>query len=104
MERYKVNLSELAERDIRGIIRYISSDLSAPGAAENMLGIIESALKKLSTMPEIHPLVQDEALALAGFRKVIIKNYLAFYTVDNKTKSVDVARVLYSRRDWRHIV
>ena len=104
MEHYDVALSDLAEQDIRDVIRYIAVDLSAPQTAEVMLEAIEKALDSLSTQPEIHPLVQDEVLALAGYRKLIIKNYIAFYTVDTKGTSVNVIRVLYSRRDWQHII
>jgi len=104
MERYNIFLSESAEQDIRDIIRYIAADLSSPQTAESMQATIETALESLRTSPKIHPYVQDEALAFAGLRKLIIKSYIAFYTVDNKSKSVDVVRILYSRRDWQHII
>ena len=104
MDSYEVCLTGLAERDIRGIIRYIAVDLAVPQTADTMLETIEAALDSLASMPEIHPLVQDESLAMAGYRKLIIKNYIAFYTVDNKSKTVNVARVLYSRRNWQNII
>ncbi|MCL2808379.1 MAG: type II toxin-antitoxin system RelE/ParE family toxin [Coriobacteriia bacterium] len=104
MERYKVSLSRLAEQDVNEIIRYISVDLAVPDTAMVMLETIEESLKSLSTMPEIHPLVQDDVLASAGYRKLIIKNYIAFYLVDNMKKEVDVIRVLYSRRDWHRLI
>jgi len=104
METYRVDLSDSAEQDIRDIIRYISKELSVPKTAEAMLSTIEKSLDTLSTSPEIHPFVQDETLALSGFRKLIIKNYIAFYTVDDNNHIVNVIRVLYSRRDWQHII
>ena len=104
MASYKVDISQSTEQDVRDLIRYISLNLSAPQTAKEMLETIEKALEGLTTMPEIHPHVQDEALALAGFRKLIIKNYIAFFIVDNKTKTVDVVRVLYSKRNWQHIL
>lgn len=39
-----------------------------------------------------------------GYRKLIIKNYIAFFTVDEQARVVDVERILYARRDWLNII
>jgi plasmid stabilization system protein ParE len=39
-----------------------------------------------------------------GYRKLIVKNYIAFFTVDEKAKTIDVERILYARRDWLRIL
>ena len=101
---YRVDISDPAEEDLRDIVRYISSQLDAPITAMNMLEVIEDALSKLSEMPNRCPIVRDERLAAMGYRRLEIKNYAAFFTVNEKDKVVDVERILYARRDWANLL
>jgi plasmid stabilization system protein ParE len=69
-----------------------------------MMDIIEKTIGGLEEMPQRYPLVAEERLAAMGYRKSIIKNYIAFFTIDEKNKIVDVERILYARRDWLRIL
>lgn len=104
MATYKIEISEPAENDLRDIIRYISSQLSAPMTAMNMMETIEEALLGLSEMPQKCSAVRDDRLASMGYRKLLIKNYVAFFTVDEASKVVNIERILYARRDWLRIL
>jgi plasmid stabilization system protein ParE len=104
MSRYRVDISEPAENDLREIVRYISAQLSAPMSALKMTETLDAALAGLADMPHRHPLVADERLASMGYRKLIVKNHIAFFTIDEKAKVVDVERILYARRDWLRIL
>ena len=104
MVKYKVDVSEPAEEDLCDIVRYISSQLVAPITAMQMMETIESALSKLSNMPKGYPVVRDERLASMGYRRLDIKNYVAFFTINEKKKVVDVERILYARRDWANLL
>jgi len=104
MAKYRVDVSKPAENDLRDIVRYISAQLSAPITALKMMDIIEEAITGLAVMPQKCPSVTDERLAMMGYRKLLVKNYIVFFTIDEKSKTVDVERILYARRDWRHIL
>ncbi len=104
MARYRVDVSDPAESDLRDIIRYISAQLSAPMTATKMIDVIEEAIAGLADMPQKCPPITDERLASMGYRKLVVKNYIAFFTIDEKSKVVDVERILYARRDWRRIL
>jgi len=104
MASYRVDISEPAEEDLRGIVRYISSQLLAPITAIQMVETIEEQLSKLSDMPGRYPVVRDDRLASMGYRRLDIKNYTAFFTVNEKEKVVDVERILYARRDWASLL
>lgn len=104
MVKYRVDVSEPAENDLRDIIRYISAQLSAPITASKMMDAFEDANANLADMPYKCPLVSDERLASMGYRKLIVKKYIVFYTIDEKTQVVDVERILYARRNWIHIL
>jgi len=104
MSKYRVDVSEPAENDLRDIVRYIVAQLSAPVSALHMLELLEETMAGLSDMPQRCPLVADERLSQMGYRKLNVKNYIVFFSVDEKNKVVDVERILYGRRDWLRIL
>ena len=100
MAPYKVDVSEPAENDLMDVVRYIASQLSAPISALHMMELFEEAMAELSDMPQRCPLVADERLSQMGYRKLILKNYIVFFSIDEKNKVVNVERILFGRRDW----
>lgn len=100
MAKYRVDVSELAENDLRDIVRYIASQLSAPVSALHMMELLEEAMAGLSDMPQRCPLVADQRLSQMGYRKLTVKNYIVFFSIDEKNKVVDIERILYARREW----
>ncbi|MFA5384063.1 MAG: type II toxin-antitoxin system RelE/ParE family toxin [Eubacteriales bacterium] len=104
MVKYRIDVSEPAENDLRDIVRYISAQLSASMTALQMMDTVEEAIMGLAVMPQKCPPVTDERLAMMGYRKLLVKNYIVFFTIDKKSKVVNVERILYARRDWRHIL
>lgn len=104
MELYKVVISDEGKQDLNGIAHYIAVDLQEPVTALNQIKRIRAEVFTLESMPERYGLVQDEYLAVQGIRKISVDNYLVFYTVSRSEKSVNIVRVLYSRRDWCNII
>jgi len=104
MEKFRIDISEPAEGDLRDIVRYISSQLSAPLTALKIMEAIDEAISKLSYLPHGYPLVRDDRLASMGYHKLTIKNYIIFYTINVKEKVVEIERILYGRRDWKNIL
>lgn len=102
--RYRVDISEPAENDLRDIVRYISAQLSAPTTAMEMLEAMEQAMVSLEEMPNRVSAVADERLAAIGYRKLIVRNYIIFFSIDEQAKVVDVERIPYGRRNWRAIL
>lgn len=100
MANYRVDVSEPAESDLKDIIRYITSQLSPPISALCMMEIFEEAITGLSDFSQRCPFIVDERLSQIGYRKLIIKNYVIFFSIDELNKVVEVERILYGRRDW----
>ena len=101
---YSLNITNIAEEDILSTVRYIANVLKNPIAANTLLDEIERYEKILEDTPGIYPFVYDEYLAGKGLKYVTIKNFLLFYTVDEKNKIVNIIRFLYGRRDWKNIL
>ena len=104
METYDVRYSQSAENDLLDIFLYITMELSEPSVALSLLDIIDRKIEDLSSLPHRCPLVDDERLAAIGYRKLHIKNYIAFFTIDDTTQTVYIERILYARRDWLNIL
>jgi plasmid stabilization system protein ParE len=78
MTKYRVDVSEPAENDLRDIFNYISFQLFAPFSAAKVLDTLEKSFFSLEDMPYIYPPVGDVRLAKLGYRKLIVKNYIVF--------------------------
>lgn len=104
MAEYRVDVSEPAENDLRDIVRYIASQLSAPVSALKMMELLEEAMAGLSDMPQRYSYAADERLSQMGYRKLTVKNYVVFFSIDEQNKVVDIERILYGRRDWLRIL
>ena len=98
--KYKVKFTPLADSDMDGIYEYIFDILDAPMAAENLIDEIEQKTKQLEDMPYSCPAVDDELLKAKGYRKLVVKNYIALYIVSDNEKLVTIMRVVYGASDY----
>ena len=104
MKRYSVVVTEAAERDMVGIVDYLSGNLANPTAALGVVDEFERLVGSLEELPHAHTTVRDEMLALVGYRWAPVGSYMAFFTVDEDVATVNVERVLHGSRNWREIV
>ena len=96
---FKVKLSQEALGDIDSIINYISNELSNPQAAERFFHTVNEKITLLGKNPYIYPLHHDEELRAKGLRFVVIGNYLMFYLIDEGNSIVNIAGIIYGRRN-----
>ena len=50
--------------------------------------------------PQKFAIIDDSSVKDLNFRKLIIKNYIAFYRVNEEKKIVNVERILYGASNW----
>ncbi|TEB04385.1 Plasmid stabilization system protein [Pelotomaculum schinkii] len=104
MTEYKVVIEFPAQRDLQGILRYITATLKEPVIARRIYISIKEQILTLSQMPLRHSVVQDQQYAAIGVRKLLVENYIAFYIVNEAKCEVHVLRILYNRREWQNIL
>ena len=102
MEKYKVQLSIQAKNDYKSIIRYIRYELLEPIIAEKYAELIRNELNSLEYQPQKFAIIDYDIIKKYNFRKLIIKNYIAFYRINEDEKIVNVERVLYNGTDWKN--
>lgn len=100
MKRYEIILAREAEKDLHGAVSYIAKNLREPVAAENLLNCFEETVLSLETMPQRFPVIPEISLPSYGIRIIPVKNYLAFYTVNEDANAVYLIRFLYGKRNW----
>ena len=94
---YKIDYLPLALDDLKEIIRYITLELEAPRAAEQLIIKIDKEVQKLTDNPfRCHLYFPSESLS-HEYRILNINNYSIFYTVEKE--KVEIHRVIYSKRN-----
>ena len=99
---YHLHITSVAERDISQAADYIEFVLKNPKAADDLLEETNQKINALLPFPQEHPIVEDKLLAAWGIRFTQIKNYLAFYVIEEN--QVTVIRFLYAKSDWISIL
>lgn len=99
MNEYEVRVTRQALEQMKEIVHYISNDLMAPDAADNLLDKMKAEITKLSSFPKKYALINEEPWRTEGVRKIVVKNFLIYYWVDDENNRVQVTAVIYSRRD-----
>lgn len=99
---YHLHITSVAERDISQAADYIEFVLKNPKAADDLLEETDQKINALLPFSQEHPIVEDKLLAAWGIRFTQIKNYLAFYVIEEN--QVTVLRFLYAKSDWISIL
>ena len=99
-EQYQVEFLPSAQADMVEIVRYISQELFNPIAAENLAEDFVKTADSLATFPYAHEAYIPIRPLKHEYRKVSVKNYLMFFWVEEETKVVTIARVIYTARDY----
>lgn len=100
MDKYKIQLSIKAKNDIKNIVRYIKDVLLEPLIAEKYAKLIEKEIKSLGHCPQKFAVIDKGIIGIDNIRKLIIKNYIAFYRINETDRIVNVERVLYGSSNW----
>lgn len=100
--KYAVKISGLAEKQLHDIAVYIRFTLQAPSTATKMLDFLAEEIVSLDQFPNRVPLTEEEPWHSRGLHKLTVKNFLVYFWVDEETMEVQVASIVYGRRNQRH--
>ena len=99
-EKYNLKLSIEAEKDLQNIIMYIKEELKEPYIAEKYMYLMKREIKTLEYNPRRYAIIDNKKIEDLRIRKLIIKNYIAFYRVNDEKNIVTVERILYGASNW----
>ena len=102
--KYSVHITPAAERDLDRTMDYISLILKNPEAADRLLTEVEKQINSLSVFPKKCQVADDPVLSAWGIRFLVIKNHIAFYTLDDEKHLVIIVRFLFRKSNWNAIL
>ena len=103
MREYEVRVAPSAMAQVMEAVRYVRDELCMPQAAEDLFDELESRISGLSRMPSRFREVDVEPLLSAGVRRMNVRRYSVFYTVDDEELVVSVFAVLYGAPSDRRL-
>lgn len=105
---YKVRFLPLFEWDLADITDYIFYNLKNPQAANLLVDEIEKAIRERLVCPESFEPYPSNKDRKHPYYRIYVKNFVIYYVViddeNDKSKIMEVRRILYSKRDKRKLV
>lgn len=101
---YKVEFLPIAKQDLKDTAFYIRDELNNPSAAVKIVEDIIEASERLRDFPYANPVHTTIRPLKNEYRKVVVNNYLLFYSVSESEKTVTIYRIVYGRRDLNSII
>lgn len=100
MNKYQIEFSKEARKDLKDIVKYIKYNLQEPNIALKFADKIKRNVEKLSENPNIYSIIDDKFLRKFELRKIIVDNYIIFYKTVDKENKLQIVRIMYGRRNW----
>ena len=101
---YNLEYMPAALGDMLDIVRYISKELNNPIAAGNLANEFIESAESLTDFPYSNPVYYPIRPLKNEYRKLLVKNFIMFYYVDEPKKTITIARVIYVKRDCGRII
>lgn len=101
---YRLEFLPLARQDMIEAVRYISHELKNPAAARRLSNRLIEATERLTDFPYLHAVYTPIRPLKKEYRKLTVENYCMFYSVDEGTKTITIARVIYARRSLERLL
>ena len=100
MNKYIVETTETSEQDLVNIISYLRYNLAGDIVADKYIELFSQALKKLEDIAGSMPIIDEKLIKHKNVRKISVKGYTIFYTLDDIKHKAIVLRVGHSLMDW----
>ena len=99
-ESYKVEFTNESVEEIKDIYEYISKNLIAKNAAQELMKKIRKSIMNLERLPKIYMKVRTKEKGRREFRRIVINNYIVLYTVDEDKRIIYISHMYYGRKDY----
>lgn len=101
-QKYKVIYTSLFLNDLDNIIDYIIYKLNNPISANNLLDEIEKEIFSRANNPDSYEKYKSAKKRKNIYYRIYVKNYTIFYVVKNNT--MEIRRILYSKRNFERLI
>lgn len=102
--KYKNELTETAKSDLRDIALYLTEASKDKSVAIGFINELRENYRKLENFPFIGANPKDHVLVSLGYRFLVYKDYLTFYTIDEDKKTVQIFAIFNAKRDYIRVL
>lgn len=103
-KEYDFELTESAESDIDATYEYIAETLENPDAASELADELEIQIDEICKKPKTGKHVENDFLRRDDVWRFLVKNYIAYYLIDDENEKIVILRFVYSGRNQDEMV
>lgn len=96
---YKVIVLSTARESLEKIVSYLALELKNPVAARDLQVKLNEGMERIAAFPYSCPVLDLSMRLKREYRKLIVKNYMALYWIEERDKTVRVEQIVYAGRD-----
>ena len=97
-EQYRVKYTQTALKRLDDILAYIAVTLCNPSAAKRLLDDFDEAIENVSKCPYAMSKAKNKNVTTKEYRKILVRQYLAIYRIDEKKKAIYILTFRYAPR------
>ncbi len=97
---YQIKITEECYEEMEQIYDYIANNLKADNSAYELLKSVRMKILKLGEMPKLYSIINKRNRTQSVYRRMIIKNYVVLYTVDDNEKIVYISHMYFKRKKY----
>lgn len=102
--KYSIEFTDTAKSDIRDIAFYIAEESKNKEIAKKFINELAGTCLRLEAFPLSGALPKDRTLKALGYRFLIHKEYLIFYSVNASHKKVYINAVFNAKKDYTRVL
>ena len=102
--RYQVKITDTAKQDLREIALYIADKAQDKAIAKRFVNELRVECNRLEEFPNAGANPKDRILCSCGYKYLIHKEYLVFYSINEQEKEVDVLAIFNAKKDYMRVM
>ncbi len=100
--KYTIKYTDTFTKQYNNILKYFVYKLQNKIVAENFYNEVITEIEKRSESPESFEKYKSSRKRKNTYYRIYVKNYTIFYVVKNNT--IEIRRILYSRRNFENLM
>ncbi len=100
IEKYEVEFTDDCIEEMDEIYNYISKELVANTAAKKLINQVKQDVLALEISPMLYMKIDKKDKFEREYRRMVVKNYVILYTIDEENKKVYISHMYYGRRNY----
>ena len=103
-KKYKIIYTKECKKEMKKIFNYITINLNAREQANHLFSIIKQRIKDLELFPDMYIKIDQYNKIKKKYHKMVVKNYIILYTIDDENHKVFISHIFYQRRNYLHLL